>query len=116
MDGSAESNDAAAGHLSMTKEKSRAPECIRKRLLAALDKIAKGPSCDPFFGTDGFREGFKERGVREAIWRATWIEPELRQVLAWIDGAETATGIEIYGRGRDYAGRNQIGEPEVDGA
>jgi len=33
-----------------------------------------------------------------------------------IDGAETATGIEIYGRGRDYAGRNQIGEPEVDGA
>lgn len=57
MDGSAESNDAAAGHLSMTKEKSRAPECIRKRLLAALDKIAKGPSCDPFFGTDGFHGG-----------------------------------------------------------
>jgi Leu/Phe-tRNA-protein transferase len=86
--------------------KPRAPESIRVHLREALTKIVKGPSCESLIGPDSddpqFVKGFRERGQREANWRSTWVETELRQVLAWMDGAETAHDIETYRNGLDY--------------
>lgn len=83
----------------------RMPEVVRSRLAEALKKIANGPSsgmaphaCDR--GT--YEDGFRDATVRHAGWRNSWIEHELRQVLAWADGEYTATEINVYGLGADY--------------
>jgi hypothetical protein len=83
--------------------KPRAPESVRAHLREALAMIVKGPDCGPFAGeSKEYRAGFIARGRREANWRSTWVETELRQVLAWMDGAETAHDIETYRNGLDY--------------
>lgn len=88
----------------MPANKSRVPVCIRERLAEALKRIDEGPSepmRDPSKNAD-YNAGIAKGVERCAGWRHSWIEHELRQVLAWADGAETAHDIATYGAGLDY--------------
>jgi hypothetical protein len=83
----------------------RAPESVRAHLREALRLLCKGPE-GALIGPDAndpkYSEGYRARGHHEAGWRSSWIEPELRRVLAWMDGAETARDIEVFRNGMDY--------------
>ena len=63
----------------------RAPEAIRRRLLQVLASVQRGPFV--------WYANAKERAEREQ-WAKTWVLPELRAVLQYLEGRATVREIE----------------------
>jgi hypothetical protein len=95
-----------------TKRKPRAPESFRKLLRDALFRMGNGPASespdDPFvrMESDEYRRGYAAAMSASRGWRDSWLDPNLRQVLAYLDGEYTAGEIANYSMGCNY-GRNE---------
>ena len=92
--------------------KPRAPESIRKLLRDVLTKIENGPASehpdDPFVRMESaeYQRGYAAAMRANRGWRDSWLDPPLRQVLSYLDGAYTSGQITNYSMGLDY-GRNE---------
>lgn len=83
--------------------KPRAPQNMINKLREIIGRLEKGP-CRSHIGSSRLtvEEALKEAHDNEHNWRESWINPELRQILSYLEGKHTAAEIEVYGQGHDY--------------
>lgn len=68
---------------------------IAAKLRKVIDLCEKGPSL-----TDDRMRPIEDPS---RLWRATWVTPELRAILAWVEGAMTTAQVEgPYRRSDSY--------------
>jgi hypothetical protein len=92
--------------------KARAPEAVLAKLREVIAKIERGPACEwsrSGGGPTTPEAAHNEANAGQARWRASWIEPELRRILAWAAGANTAHEIAENGLGSTYEKANVHG-------
>lgn len=90
--------------MNATKSTTRAPASMIAKLREVIGKCENGP-CDPMKGmgySDEHYAGECEQHRRQAGWRSSWVTPELRQLLAYLEGRYTAVEITAYGMGCDH--------------
>lgn len=82
--------------------KRRAPKSILALLTDALDRVERGPdrcSLDCLGEGEDFKRGADAEASANDGWRDTWIAPQLRQVLSYLNGTHTEIEIRVYSYG-----------------
>ncbi len=72
----------------------RIPAELVSMLARALDLCARGPA-DPLLTgqSDEHVAGMQEERANQALWRRSWVTPELAAVVAWAEGHLTIQDI-----------------------
>jgi hypothetical protein len=80
--------------------KPRVPAHILRLLADAVKQMDNPPSFAPGQGDRGtFEEGFAHAHGRIDAWQETYIRPNLRQVLSYLEGSCTEHEVRVYGAG-----------------
>lgn len=72
----------------------RVPAQLIEMLRVAVERSARGPSPRVrSYESDAHMAGVNDERARQALWRDSWLTPELAAIAAWADGRITIQDI-----------------------